>query len=184
VALRWSGQISEPSDALALIGELPGHANVFIVAGDSGNGLTHGVIAGMILPELIAGRTHPWADLYAPARSKLHGIGTLLHEAMVSNLPFRDWISPGDVASFDEISPGEGATVRRGVHLLAVYRDEAGACSVRSARCPHLSGAVRWNAAEKTWDCPVHGSRFDARGRVLNGPAAVDLKEIAEPPDP
>ena len=175
VAYRWSGQISEPADGLALIGALQGHDNVFIVTGDSGNGLTHGTIAGMLLPALIHGEPHPWAELYAPSRSRRHGIGTLLHEAVLSNLPFRDWISPADVASADEIQPGQGATVRRGVHLLAVYRDDAGQCHQRSARCPHLEGVVRWNAAEKSWDCPVHGSRFDAYGRVLNGPCAVDL---------
>ncbi len=181
VVTRWSGQISEPADALALIGALPGHPGVFIVTGDSGNGLTHGVIAGMILPALIEGEPHPWAELYAPARSKLHGLGTLLHEAIVSNVPFRDWISPADVGSVDEIEPGTGATVRRGVHLLAVYRDDAGTCHAFSARCPHLEGAVRWNAGEKSWDCPVHGSRFDAHGVVMNGPCAVDLPSAEMP---
>ncbi len=175
---RWSGQIGEPSDGLAYIGALPGSENVFIVAGDSGHGLTHGVIASLLLPALIAKQAHPWEDLYAVSRSKLHGVGTLLHEAISSNLPFRDWISPADVSSVDEIAPGEGATIRRGLHLIAAYRDGAGVCHERSARCPHLHAVVRWNTAEKTWDCPAHGSRFDGCGHVLNGPSAHDLPEL------
>lgn len=83
-----------------------------------------------------------------------------------------------DVSSVDEIKPGEGATVRRGLHLIAAYRDAQGALCERSARCPHLHGVVRWNPVEKTWDCPVHGSRFDGCGKVINGPSAHDLPEL------
>ena len=61
---------------------------------------------------------------------------------------------------------------------MPTYRDEAGAVHECSAVCPHLKGVVRWNDVEKTWDCPCHGSRFDARGRVLNGPAATDLAPL------
>lgn len=178
IVARWSGQVGEPADGLAYIGALPGSENVFIVTGDSGNGLTHGTIAGLLLPSLIAKQSHPWEQLYSLERSKRHGLGTLLHEAIKSNLPFRDWISPADVSSVDEISRGQGATVRRGVHLIAAYRDEHGVLCERSARCPHLHGVVRWNPIEKTWDCPVHGSRFDGCGKVLNGPSAHDLPEL------
>ncbi|MFT3695957.1 MAG: FAD-dependent oxidoreductase [Kofleriaceae bacterium] len=178
VVAQWSGQVGEPADGLAYIGSLPGKQNVYVVAGDSGNGLTHGVIAGELLPALIAGEPHPWKDLYSPARSRVHGLGTLLHEALKSNTPFRDWISPADVSSIDQIPPGSGATVRRGVHLVAAYRSEDGTICERSARCPHLHAVVRWNDAEKTWDCPAHGSRFDGCGRVLNGPSAHDLPDL------
>ena len=178
IVARWSGQIGEPSDGLAYIGALPGSENVFIVTGDSGNGLTHGTIAGLLLPSLIAKESHPWEQLYSLERSKRHGLGTLLHEALKSNIPFRDWISPADVASIDDIPRGQGATVRRGLHLVAAYRDEHGVLCERSARCPHMHGVVRWNPIEKTWDCPVHGSRFDGCGKVLNGPSAHDLPEL------
>ena len=181
VVTRWSGQVLEPSDALAFIGALPDEPNVYIVAGDSGNGLTHGVIASLLIPALLRGEAHPWAALYSPGRSRLHGVGTLLHEAMRSNLPFRDWISPADVSSVDEIPAGSGATLRKGLHLIAAYRDDRGVCHLdRSARCPHLHAVVRWNEAEKSWDCPAHGSRFDGHGRVLNGPSAHDLPKLGE----
>lgn len=175
VVARWSGQIMEPVDGLAYIGEV--HDNVYVATGDSGHGLTHATIAGMIIPDLVLRREHPYAKLYAPHRSRLRGLATFAREAVSSNLPYRDWLARGDEASLDAIAPGHGATVRKGLHLVAAYRDEAGTCHTRSARCPHMSGIVRWNEIEKTWDCPCHGSRFDAYGRVLNGPAVSDLSD-------
>lgn len=175
---RWSGQIGETADGLAYIGALPGSERVFVVAGDSGDGLTHGTIAGQLIPALIAGEPSPWAELYSLERSKRHGAGALVHEAIRSNMAFRDWVSPADVSSTDDIQPGQGATVRRGLHLIAAYRDETGVLCERSARCPHLHGVVRWNPAERTWDCPIHGSRFNGCGKVLNGPSAHDLPEL------
>jgi glycine/D-amino acid oxidase-like deaminating enzyme/nitrite reductase/ring-hydroxylating ferredoxin subunit len=174
---QWSGQIMEPADGLAYIGALPGESNVFISTGDSGHGLTHGTIAGLLIPALIQEQEHPWAKLYAPNRSRRRGAMTFVKEAISSSAPYADWLAGGDVSSVDQIMPGHGATIRRGLHLVAAYRDEAGTCHTKSARCPHMSGAVRWNEVEKTWDCPCHGSRFDAYGRVLNGPAQVDLPE-------
>ena len=76
--------------------------------------------------------------------------------------------------------------IRRGLHLVAAYRDPSGACHLRSATCTHMRGVVHWNAGEQTWDCPCHGSRFDPYGRVLNGPATTDLARIEDPalPEP
>ena len=74
--------------------------------------------------------------------------------------------------------------IRRGLHLVAVYRDQTGACIERSATCPHLHGAVRWNAGERSWDCPCHGSRFDPYGNVLNGPAVAPLGPALGPERP
>lgn len=177
VISRWSGQVLEPADSLALIGKHPSLDHVYLVTGDSGHGLTHGVIAGMLIPELIAGRRPAWADLYDPARRR-HAYGSLAKEAAQSAAPYFDWFRKSDVPSVDDIPRGEGAVMRRGLHLVATYRDEAGAVHECSAVCPHLKAVVRWNDVEKTWDCPCHGSRFDPRGRVLNGPAAADLAPL------
>lgn len=178
VVTRWSGQIMEPADALGYIGALPGLANVFVVSGDSGNGLTNGTIAGLLLPALIRGERHPWAELYTPARSPHHGLGTLLHEATSSTVPYTDWLRPAQASSLAQVPLGEGRVLRHGVHRIAVYRDETGACHLRSARCPHLGAVVRWNPLERSWDCPAHGSRFAARGRVVNSPSAQDLPAL------
>jgi Rieske Fe-S protein len=88
---------------------------------------------------------------------------------------YADWMKGGDVLSAEEVPPGGGAILVQGLRRLAVHRDAEGTLHVRSAVCPHLGGVVRWNDAERTWDCPCHGSRFDPEGRVVNGPANVDL---------
>lgn len=173
---RWSGQINEPPDGMAYIGKSPDLEGVFVVTGDSGHGLTHGVIAGELLPELMAGRDHPWAKLYAPDRSLRKSFGSLVKEAASSTAQYADWLSSGDVQDVAAIPRGGGAVLRRGVHLLAVYRDDAGGLHACNARCPHLSAVVAWNDAERSWDCPAHGSRFDGRGHCIHGPAVGDLE--------
>jgi Rieske Fe-S protein len=181
---RWSGQIMEPADGLGFIGKDPSSGdNVYLATGDSGNGLTHGAIAGMLISDLILGRASEWATLYDPSRkSGLRATAAYLKDAVHMAGQYADWVTRGDVRSADDIQPGHGAIVRRGLHMVAVFRDEAGFCHERSATCPHLGAVVSWNQAEKSWDCPAHGSRFDCLGRVINGPAAGDLAPT--PPEP
>ena len=79
--------------------------------------------------------------------------------------------------------PGDGAVIRHGLKHVAAYRDEQGDLHRMSAVCPHLKCIVTWNGSEKTFDCPCHGSRFNCRGHVLNGPAISDLEHLG-PADP
>ena len=182
LAFHWSGQIIEPIDGLAYIGRNPGDAdNIFIVTGDSGHGLTHGTIAGLLLRDLIFERENPWVDLYSPSRLGWKGLDNYLKEAVQSTSPYTDWVKPGDVNSTENIKEHEGAVIRDGLKKLAVYRDHSGTLHTFSATCPHLGGVVRWNSSEKTWDCPCHGSRFDKMGQVVNGPASHDLTKIEDP---
>jgi len=176
VVSSWSGPVLEPSDGLAFIGPNPSDAdNVYIVTGDSGHGLTHGTIAGMLLPELIAGREHPWATLYDPSRKSLRALPAFAKENFNVAAQYLKWVAPADVADERDIPRGEGAVVRKGLRRIAVYRDEHGACQRVSAACPHLGAVVAWNAAEKTWDCPAHGSRFGTDGQVVTGPSSRGL---------
>ena len=173
----WSGQVIEPVDGLAFIGPDPGgKENVFIVTGDSGNGLTHGTIAGDLIARLIGGREDPWHGLYDPRRKPLLALGTWLAENANVAAQYGDWAAPGSVRP---LAPLEGTVVRQGVHRLAVSRGIDGELHAFSALCPHLGCSVRWNRQERTWDCPCHGSRFDpVDGRVINGPAARGLDAI------
>jgi Rieske Fe-S protein len=176
VAFHWSGQTMEPVDCLAYIGRNPKDApNVFIATGDSGMGLTHGTIAGMLLTDLIAGRSNPWEKLYDPARITLKATPTYLKENLNVAKKYSDWLTPGEVKEVSEIAPDTGALMRRGATKLAVYRDREGELHACSAVCPHLGCIVTWNGTERTWDCPCHGSRFTPRGQVVNGPANTDL---------
>jgi glycine/D-amino acid oxidase-like deaminating enzyme/nitrite reductase/ring-hydroxylating ferredoxin subunit len=176
VEFRWSGQVMEPVDGLAFIGRNPlDHDNVFIATGDSGQGMTHGTIAGMLLTDLIQERENAWADLYSPSRVRLKSLPEYASENINVAAQYTDYVTAGDVKSESEIKPGEGAILREGASKLAVYRDEAGKVHKRSAVCPHLGCVVAWNSTERTWDCPCHGSRYSAEGKVYQGPANSDL---------
>lgn len=177
IVYQWSGQILEPNDYLAFIGRNPGDENIFIATGDSGHGMTHGTIAGILLTDLITGKENAWATLYDPSRISLRSASEFARENLNVAAQYVDYVTPGEVSSPEEIRPGSGAVMRDGAQKFAVYRDEQGAVHVRSAVCTHLYCIVDWNDTEKTWDCPCHGSRFDRYGKVINGPAIGDLKE-------
>lgn len=179
VTYRWAGQVMEPVDGLAFIGRNPLDAdNVYVVTGDSGNGMTHGTIAGILITDLILGRANPWESLYSPNRITLGASGEYAKEAVNMAAQYKDWVTGGDVDAVAEIAKGEGAVLRKGAVKVAVYRDPTGAVHQCSAACPHLGCIVAWNPAEKTWDCPCHGSRFDKFGEVINGPANVGLTKM------
>lgn len=180
IDFRWSGQVVEPNDGLAFIGRNPGDDHVYIATGTSGNGMTYGTIAGMLLTDLIVGKENPWAEVYKPSRISLRAAGEFLEENLNVAAWYTKHLTAGDVDSPDAIARSSGAIVRRGLSKVAVYRDEAGNLHERSAVCPHLGGVVQWNPVEKSWDCPLHGSRFTPLGRVINGPATGDLKKTDE----
>jgi glycine/D-amino acid oxidase-like deaminating enzyme/nitrite reductase/ring-hydroxylating ferredoxin subunit len=173
---QWSGQIMNSIDSLGFIGRNPGDdENVFIATGDSGMGLTHGTIAGMLLTDLIMGRENPWTTLYDPSRKSLRAGFTFAEENLNVAAQYATWVTPGEVSAPDEIKPGTGAVLRKGLSKIAVYRNDAGTLHERSAVCTHLGCIVGWNSTERSWDCPCHGSRFDPSGKVLNGPAIAPL---------
>ncbi len=184
VEFMWGGQVMEPLDYLGFIGRNPmDHDNIFVATGDSGMGLTHGTIAGMLLCDLIIGRKNPWEKLYSPSRVPVKAAGEFAREDLNMAAQYADWLTPGDVKSVDEIARDSGAIVRRGLEKVAVYRDANGALHECSGACTHLGCIVQWNPGEKTWDCPCHGSRFDAYGAVINGPANRGLASVQRAED-
>ena len=180
VRYRWSGQVQEPADRLGFIGREPGADGVYVVTGTSGNGMTYGTLAGILLSDLIAGLPNRWAELYDPARITLRAAGGLLKENLNVAAQYARHLAPPDVTTPAEIPKGSGAVEQQGAHKLAVYRDLEGRLHKRSAVCPHLGCIVKWNTAEASWDCPCHGSRFAPDGRVLNGPALAALAPAGE----
>ena len=178
IEYRWSGQVLEPSDGLGYIGRNPLDAeNVYIITGDSGHGMTHGTLGGLIIRDLILGQPNPWADLYDPGRVTLkpEALKEFARENALVAADYTELLTGGDVASADEIIPGSGAVLRHGLTKVAVYKDPQGQVHTCSAICPHLGCVVHWNGLETSWDCPCHGSRFDAYGHLLAGPANSDL---------
>ena len=176
IEFEWSGHIIEPTDYMAYIGRMPlDQPNVFIASGDSGQGMTHGAIAGILLTDLIRGRSNEWSRIYDPSRLRSVANTDFAVENVNVLSHYTDWLTGGEASSADEVEPGEGCIVRRGLAKVAVYRDERGALHESYAVCTHAGCVPSWNSTEKSWDCPCHGSRFDRYGRVINGPANRDL---------
>jgi len=183
LAWRWSGEVLEPSDGLAFLGRNPmDDDNVYLITGDSGNGMTHCTIGAMLVTDLVMERPNPWSALYDPARKPVHGLGKFASAQADVAAHYGEWLSGGEVDSVQAIAPGEGAVLREGLRRVAVYRDPEGALHALSARCTHLGCGVHWNGAEQSWDCPCHASRFDVEGNVLHGPAPTPLAKVVLSP--
>jgi glycine/D-amino acid oxidase-like deaminating enzyme/nitrite reductase/ring-hydroxylating ferredoxin subunit len=167
----WSGQVYEPVDYLPYIGRNPGNERVFVVTGDSGQGMTMGATAGIIIPDLIEGRGNRWEEIFRPARKSLSSALTYLDENKDVAANFAEYVVAKTRKSADEIGPGEGGLLRDGAKIIAAYRDEGGQLHLQSAACTHLGCIVHWNSFEQCWDCPCHGSQFSPDGEALQGPA-------------
>jgi glycine/D-amino acid oxidase-like deaminating enzyme/nitrite reductase/ring-hydroxylating ferredoxin subunit len=169
---HWSGQVLEPIDAIAFIGRDPFNTgNVYIATGDSGHGLTHGTIAGLLLTNLITGKEDPWEKVYSPSRQSMLRAGkTFVKEffgGFISYLKDKDKPHAG----LSGMGGGEAELVKLDGRNYGAYKDDAGDYHLVGSECTHLKCIVKWNGDEKTWDCPCHGSRFTYMGLVLNGPA-------------
>jgi Rieske Fe-S protein len=178
----------EPLDSLAFIGHNPGHnsKNLYIATGDSGNGITHGTIAGIILSDSILRKDNPWQDLYNPSRQIQ--TYTTMQGNEASSLPSSssegeqqedqqqqvETTSPSFSNILVSLSSEQGTVLED--KKITVYKDKTGNLHTYSAVCTHLGCTVAWNSLEKSFDCPCHGSRFSNRGKIINGPANANLE--------
>jgi nitrite reductase/ring-hydroxylating ferredoxin subunit len=182
---RWSTQDNSAPDRVPLIGRLHvGNDRLHVVAGFGGWGMTSGAVAGELLADLVTEGQSPYEELYDPIRLGTV-TGTIAMGARIAKDAVKEMllasVLPAEVDSVDEIGPGQGAIARIRGSKTAVHRDDAGQLHCVSARCTHLGCYVRFNDAERSWDCPCHGSRFAADGAVLQGPAIAPLDPV-EPP--
>jgi glycine/D-amino acid oxidase-like deaminating enzyme/nitrite reductase/ring-hydroxylating ferredoxin subunit len=177
----WSGQVYEPAGFVPFIGRSPGHKKVYLVTGDSGEGLTTGVVASLILPDVIAGRKNVWAQVYSPSRKSVEpsSVATYAKDLVGAAKHLAEHLFSGD-ADPDNIPPGKGAIVGGEREKVAAFRDERGKLHTMSAACTHLGCIVQWNSFERCWDCPCHGSQFSPKGEVLQGPAVRPLKTLRQ----
>jgi glycine/D-amino acid oxidase-like deaminating enzyme/nitrite reductase/ring-hydroxylating ferredoxin subunit len=175
---RWSGQIIEPADGLPYVGRNALSTRIFVATGYSGNGLAGGTLGGMILADEVTGVSDPWAEVLAATR--VHAVASasavVREGAAAAKHMIVDRLRMLPGLAVRDIARGEGQIVQLGGRPLAVYRHPLGNLVAVSAVCTHLGGLVAWNGAERTWDCPCHGSRFGTDGCVLNGPAVAPLE--------
>jgi glycine/D-amino acid oxidase-like deaminating enzyme/nitrite reductase/ring-hydroxylating ferredoxin subunit len=176
VAHRWSGQVVETNDGLPFIGETS--ANQFVATGYAGNGMTFGTLAALMARDTVLGRRNPWQGLFDAGRTTVRG-GAWNYLRENADYPYykiRDRFAGADGSSVRSVGRGEGKVLDIDGRKVAVSRDDEGVVTQVSAICTHLGCTVAWNAAERTWDCPCHGSRFKANGAVIAGPAQTRLE--------
>ena len=176
---RWSGQVMEPVDFMPFSGRNPGNRQIFVHTGDSGQGITNGVAGALNIAALLFDQKARFAEIFDPGRKPQSP--TSLSEFFSGRIEdvknFSEYLTGGDVASVEDIEPGEGAIVRRGGLKIAAYRKEDGTLIEHVATCTHIGCIVHWNSLEKCWDCPCHGSQFQPDGSVICGPAIHPLRE-------
>ncbi|GAA3786453.1 FAD-dependent oxidoreductase [Streptomyces phyllanthi] len=175
----WATQDNDSTDTVPLVGPLhPAARHAYVATGFGGWGISGGIMAGRLLADLITGERPPWADLYDPRRLRSvvrEAPAFLRHQATVARHFVADRVHPPE--SVDDIAPGEGGLVRVHGKRCAVHRDDGGNLHAVSARCTHLGCLVAFNSAERAWECPCHGSRFDIDGKVVEGPATRPLEQ-------
>jgi glycine/D-amino acid oxidase-like deaminating enzyme/nitrite reductase/ring-hydroxylating ferredoxin subunit len=180
VERRWLGQVIETDDGLPFIGDnAPGE---FIATGFAGNGYTLGTLSALMARDRYLGRSNPWFSLFAVGRSPFHG-GTWRYVQENVDYPYyfvRDRLRRPEADSPDSVERDAGKIVHHHGKKAAAYRDSAGTLTLLAPQCTHMKCLVKWNNADRTWDCPCHGSRFHPTGEVLSGPAQAPLPRLHE----
>ena len=176
---RWSAQDFYPADQVPYIGKMRrGSDRLYVATGFKAWGMSHAVVAAMIIEDQLQGRASPWGELYDPNRLKPMASATsfVKENANVARRFFGDRLTKR--RKLADVAPGQGAVVADGRRQVAAYRDEQGGLHTVSARCTHMGCIVSWNDADTTWDCPCHGSRFGVEGEVIHGPAEKPLERV------
>lgn len=180
-SFRWSSQFYEPVDGLPYIGHLPGNGdNVYVATGFGGNGMIYGTLAGLIISNLIVNGESIYKSLLNPNRVKpMAGFADFVKEGVDVVKQFVSGsFSAEKLKEFSEMAVEEGKIVKYEKHVIGVYKDGNGSIHAVNSICPHVKCTVAWNASEKSWDCPCHGSRFSYDGTMLTAPAVKDLDKI------
>jgi glycine/D-amino acid oxidase-like deaminating enzyme/nitrite reductase/ring-hydroxylating ferredoxin subunit len=176
---RWSGQVMDTIDYCGFIGRDPNRKRTYVVTGDSGQGMTHGALSGILLKELIVDGDSPWTEVYDPSRKPISGLTNYVRENVTAIKNFAEYLMPAEIESAESLQPGQGGIIRDGLSKVALSRDLDGKLHAVSAVCTHLGCHLHWNSTEQCWDCPCHGSQFAPTGEVLNGPAITPLVPVS-----
>jgi glycine/D-amino acid oxidase-like deaminating enzyme/nitrite reductase/ring-hydroxylating ferredoxin subunit len=181
IAYQWSSQYFEPADGVAYIGHLPGNPkNVWVATGYGGNGMTYSHIAALTLSQLIVKGHSLYTELFNPNRVKpFAGFANFVKENVDVVKEFiAKRLSQEKLHSLAELAPGEAKVVKYEGESIALYKNETGQVYAVNPVCSHAKCIVNWNSAEKSWDCPCHGARYDISGQVLSGPAHKGLEVV------
>ena len=185
VEYRWSAQDGASVDRLPYIGRAVSTDNVFVATGFGKWGLTNGAIGAQLVADQITGVPNRFTALFDPSRIPLKASvqNLTVENAKVARHFLGDRVMHPQHGSLEELEPGQAGVEDRSMKPVAAFRDETGVLHRISAVCTHLGCVVTWNDAERSWDCPCHGSRFDIDGRVIQGPAVRDLEPLGSAND-
>jgi glycine/D-amino acid oxidase-like deaminating enzyme/nitrite reductase/ring-hydroxylating ferredoxin subunit len=180
IPYRWSSQYYVPVDGLPYIGKMTGSDYTYVATGFNGNGMMFGTLSGKIISDEILGIDNEYAKLYSPSRMKpIAGFSEFIKEnADVAWHFVADRFGTEDLESLKDLEPEKGIIAELKGEKVAVYKDANGEVTALSPVCTHAGCTVSFNDAEKSWDCPCHGGRFDISGKVITGPPRKDLKQI------
>lgn len=180
IIYKWAAQNYKPADTLPFIGLSPMEKHTYIATGFAADGLVYGTLAAKIISDAIVGKENPWAWLYDPKRFTPVASAPkfVMENVDVAVNLVKDYLLKGNATELQEVKMGEGKVIKMQDGQVAVYHDEEGQLHAVSAVCTHLGCIVHWNNAEKSWDCPCHGSRFSVDGDVLEGPAYTNLTKL------
>jgi glycine/D-amino acid oxidase-like deaminating enzyme/nitrite reductase/ring-hydroxylating ferredoxin subunit len=179
IEYRWSTQDNNTVDRVPYIGKLSsGSKNLYVATGFGGWGMTNSHVAAMLITGMILGRETPWAEVFDPSRFKpVTSARDFISENMnVAKEFMADRIGTPELDDIGKLPAGRGEVLEWKGERVAVYKDDAGRVFSCSPVCTHMGCIVHWNGAEKSWDCPCHGSRFNYDGKVIQGPANKDLE--------
>ncbi len=179
VTHTWMAEDYTPQDSVPYIGKLARTAgSIYVATGFQKWGLSNGTAAALMLSDLAVGRDHPWSSVFDPNRlTPAASAKTFLEHNLKSGVHLiGDRLRGTSMAAIDRLQPGDGIVAGVGAKHYAVRKDDRGRITALSATCTHMGCLVSFNAAETTWDCPCHGSRFAADGTVIHGPATKPLQ--------
>jgi len=183
IKYKWSSQYYVPVDGLPYVGQLPFAADgIYCATGFNGNGMMLGSVSAKILSDLILGKENPYADLFSTSRVKpVDSFTEFVKENSDVGYHFvADRLKIPHTDSLNRLAPGTGKIVEVDGKKVAAYKDGDGIVHALNPTCTHAACIVGWNSEEKSWDCPCHGARFDIDGKVLTGPATIDLEKIKQ----
>ena len=177
ISYRWSTQDCMTLDNIPYVGNLTSKTpNIYVATGYCKWGMTNSIASAMILKDLIINRNSPWQDVYDPSRQT---ISASAKNFVVENINVAKELTEGKFSFLPtdvHIKPGEGKVIESNEQRAGAYKDEQGKLHIVDTTCTHMGCELKWNSAEKSWDCPCHGSRFTYEGNVIEGPAVQPLK--------
>lgn len=183
VKYRWSTQDYITLDGVPYVGNLTAkHPNLYVATGFAKWGMTNSTAAAMIIKDLIIHGDSPWKEVYAPSRFNTASAVNFV----VTNVDVAKHLVAGKLkpaGEMEDLPPGEARIVSIDGDKIGAFRDDKGKLRLVDITCTHMGCELSWNEAERSWDCPCHGSRFTYEGDIIEGPALSRLRHPGEGPN-